>query len=302
MIQAKVKALFNFIEFLSGWQKDYIRVINPLVKKKDALYKKYSKLDPYDNYKDKALYDDFQMERENVISDLRKKAVIPIQQKLDELGIWNGDSFYPSIYNENIDAVQWLKQNYDEEDIDEVQESLRKYLSFRQLGKTDFLGLHNAFDKLDALLTPLIEYFLPDNKGEFRKIKGSSTPSDKLSQTDAINISPDQKKNISPSSTSVNYESNPYLHQEIFKDNAFIVWQSMWESFDIKAGSRTDTRFMIDVMRKDGLIHKGVTYTRILDWISETYQIIIGKLPYKNFKNDTIRNSIYRTAKNRLKE
>lgn len=90
------------------------------------------------------------------------------------------------------------------------------------------------------------------------------------------------------------------LHPEIFKGNAFEVWQSMFEAFGVKETSRTDIRFMIDWMKKDGLIYKGVTYTRILDWINDKYELSIGKLPYKDFKKDTKRIAVYNAAKTRI--
>ncbi len=74
----------------------------------------------------------------------------------------------------------------------------------------------------------------------------------------------------------------------------------MWETFGITESSRTDVRFMFDNMQKESLIHKGITQTRILEWINETYEITMGKLPFKNFKHDLKRNAIYSIAKNRL--
>lgn len=85
------------------------------------------------------------------------------------------------------------------------------------------------------------------------------------------------------------------LHNHIFKGNAFEVWQSMFESFQITESSRTDVKFMFEVMKKDGLIHNTVNQKTFLDWISETYEMTIEKT--SNYSKTTYRNSIYSNAK-----
>lgn len=85
------------------------------------------------------------------------------------------------------------------------------------------------------------------------------------------------------------------LHNHIFKGNAFEVWQSMFDSFQITERSRTDVKFMFEEMKKDGFIHNTVNQKTFLDWISETYEITIEKT--SNFSKTKYRNSIYSNAK-----
>jgi hypothetical protein len=86
-----------------------------------------------------------------------------------------------------------------------------------------------------------------------------------------------------------------FKHSNIFKNNAFEVWESMYESFDIKESSRSDVKFMFEVMKKDGLIFETVNQKSLLEWIDQTYGIIIQKT--SNISKTTERNSIYSNAK-----
>ena len=85
------------------------------------------------------------------------------------------------------------------------------------------------------------------------------------------------------------------LHNNIFKNNAFNVWQSMFDSFEITDSSRTDVKFMYEEMKKDGLIFETVNQKTFLDWISKTYQIVVQKT--SNHSKTPKRNSIYSNAK-----
>ena len=84
-------------------------------------------------------------------------------------------------------------------------------------------------------------------------------------------------------------------HNHIFRNNAFEVWQSMYNSFEINESSRTDVKFMYEVMKKDGLIFETVNQKIFLDWISKTYQIVIQKT--SNYSKTPIRNNTYSNAK-----
>lgn len=95
------------------------------------------------------------------------------------------------------------------------------------------------------------------------------------------------------------YESK-VLHNHIFKDNSFEVWQSMFNDFKIKESSRTDIKFMFEIMKYEKLIHPTVTQTALLNWINDNYQLTISKARYIDFKNDTKRLAIFNKAKSIL--
>lgn len=92
----------------------------------------------------------------------------------------------------------------------------------------------------------------------------------------------------------------PFKHSEIFKNNAFEVWESMFESFVIVKESRTDVKFIFEAMKKDTFIHNTVSQKSFLDWINKIYSLAIEKTSNHSITNERI--SIYNTAKSIYKE
>lgn len=86
------------------------------------------------------------------------------------------------------------------------------------------------------------------------------------------------------------------LHSNIFKGNAFNVWQSMFRDFDISKSSRTDVKFMFEIMKKDGLIYEIIREVDFLKWVNEVYELTIEKTSYADLKNQK-RLAIYNNAK-----
>ena len=77
-----------------------------------------------------------------------------------------------------------------------------------------------------------------------------------------------------------NDTNEKYLHNHIFKDDAFEVWKRFLEHRDIDATKRTDFRFLYEIMKSEKFIHQTVTVKNITDWINETYEYAIEKLQY----------------------
>jgi hypothetical protein len=81
-------------------------------------------------------------------------------------------------------------------------------------------------------------------------------------------------------------EDKKELHNNIFKDNAFEVWQRMFSKFKIKDGSYSaDIDFMFEVMKYNNLIHKNIGLTDIKNWINGVYEISFEKIRYTNPKS-----------------
>ncbi|MCA0933091.1 hypothetical protein LCM02_11555 [Lutimonas saemankumensis] len=72
-------------------------------------------------------------------------------------------------------------------------------------------------------------------------------------------------------------QNQPNKHSNIFVGNAFEVWQSMFDEFEIAESNRADIKFMFEEMKFKGLIHKNVKQVDILEWINETYELTIEK-------------------------
>lgn len=98
-------------------------------------------------------------------------------------------------------------------------------------------------------------------------------------------------------------QEKKHLHTQIFKDNAYEVWQYMYDHFGVKESSRTDFKFMFDAMQYYGLIHTTVSQAAMLDWVNNTYHISIEKItPKKIFNKDIGRMTVFREAKELYKE
>ena len=86
------------------------------------------------------------------------------------------------------------------------------------------------------------------------------------------------------------------LHNHIFKGNAIEVWHSMFNEFEVNESSRTDVKFMFEVMKSDELIHNTVNQKAFLEWITLSYDgIIIEKT--SNYSKTTTRRNAYARAK-----
>jgi hypothetical protein len=75
------------------------------------------------------------------------------------------------------------------------------------------------------------------------------------------------------------------FHNKIFKDNAFEVWQSMFEKFNITKSKRADIDFMFNVMVYNKLIHNTIRNVDIQNWINEVYEISFDKIKYSDPKS-----------------
>jgi hypothetical protein len=167
--------------------------------------------------------------------------------------------------------------------------------------------INEYISKLKAELKPKLEKELSSFPDKFKYdflIKSLVVNSKRLSKIndEAIqNISDNILKDnlLSDDFEPLNQNDNSIkeLHNHIFKSNAFKVWQSMYNDFRIKESSRTDIKFMFEIMKYEKLIHPTVTQTAVLNWINETYQLTISKARYIDFKNDTKRIAIFNKAK-----
>jgi hypothetical protein len=91
---------------------------------------------------------------------------------------------------------------------------------------------------------------------------------------------PQQLQDIKPD------EIKKELHNNIFKDNAFEVWHSMFVKFKIiESNYSTDIDFMFEVMKYNNLIHKNIGLTDIKNWVNKVYEILFEKIRYTNPKS-----------------
>jgi len=112
---------------------------------------------------------------------------------------------------------------------------------------------------------------LPINKTDYKILK-------ERYQKYLTNIEPQQQKNNEP------VEVKKELHNNIFKGNAFEVWQSMFDKFKITESKRTDIDFMFEVMKYNNLIYDNIKYVDIQNWINNVYEISFDKIKFTDHK------------------
>lgn len=136
-------------------------------------------------------------------------------------------------------------------------------------------------------------YHIEPQKMFFESKRKSIKEQLKIDRLKSKNNEPQQIENIKTD------EVKKELHNDYFKDNAFIIWERLFENFNINETKRTDLRFMYEIMKYKGQIHKTVTVKNITDWINETYDFSIDKLQYTNIKSKSNENrmSIYNLIK-----
>ena len=89
--------------------------------------------------------------------------------------------------------------------------------------------------------------------------------------------------------------SSEFKHSGIFNGNAFELWRSLYEAFEIKEHSRSDVKFIYEEMKKDGYIYPTVNQKSFLDWISDTYQIVVQRT--SNHSRTSKRINLYSNIK-----
>ena len=112
---------------------------------------------------------------------------------------------------------------------------------------------------------------LPINKTDYKILK-------ERYQKYLTNIEPQQQKN------NEHDEVKKELHNNIFKGNAFEIWQSMFDKFKITESKRTDIDFMFEVMKYNNLIYDNIKYVDIQNWINNIYEISFDKIKFTNHK------------------
>ncbi|NRB60310.1 MAG: hypothetical protein HRU50_10300 [Winogradskyella sp.] len=89
-------------------------------------------------------------------------------------------------------------------------------------------------------------------------------------------------------------EQSPKLYNEIFVENYFHLFDQLLQDLKVVANSRADVKFLFDKFKIHGLIHKKISYSRLLEWILETYKIEVGRT--SSIGKNKLRLEIFETA------
>lgn len=165
MITTKIKALFQFIEFLHSNIdnfKQYDEVItdmNTLINNRKALKQKK-------NFQDKIKYDKIQAEIKEKFGTIRENITIPIQNKAEELNVCYFHSAPLISWNNIQSEIDQLKNNFSMDDVPEILQHKSKYIEFRT--KTNNNYFEDAlFGDLDEHLKELFDFFKETERNEF---------------------------------------------------------------------------------------------------------------------------------------
>lgn len=195
MIPKKIKALFEFIDFLHNNKENYKTNYLPLIKELEILGIKRSDLKPIDNYSKKQEYDVIQKQIEEKFPTITENIYKPITNKLLELEIWTGDDAFCSIWNGNIEAISQFKSDFESSDVELVMNYKIKYLNFRIETHNNFLCLGLIFQELDEIFKELFDFFKDTDENEFKSFEAKEL---KVSSVEELinSISANNNKNI----------------------------------------------------------------------------------------------------------
>lgn len=180
MITRKIKAMFQFIEFLhSNIEnfKQYDEIINKLY----LLDEERNKLNPRRNFTDKLKYDEVQSEIEDKFKVIQENIISPIESKATELIICSFQN--EPLYNWNgIESdIHHLKENFSNDDIPEILKHKSKYIEFRtETNCTYFQNLF--FSYLDETLKELFDFFKNSNENEFEAFEQKTVQVNSISE------------------------------------------------------------------------------------------------------------------------
>jgi len=165
MITDKIKALFQFIEFLHSNIdnfKHYDEVINEL----HLLNIESDQLRPRNNFADKLKKDELQAEIKEKFKVIQDNIITPIRCKAIELNICNFQDEALLSWNGVESDIFHLKEDFSKGDIPKILTHKNKYLEFRtKTNDTYFEGFF--FYDLDEILKELFDFFKESDQNEF---------------------------------------------------------------------------------------------------------------------------------------
>lgn len=164
MITDRIKALFNFIEFLNSNIENF-KQYDILINELNSLDDERNKLNPDNNFVDKIKYDEIQSEFKTKFKIIDDKIIQKLKDKSNEFNIcdWNKTE---TLWNYNILEINELKVNFNENDISEILLHKNKYIEFRTKTKHTYFN-YLFFKDLDRILKVIFDFFKDNNKNEF---------------------------------------------------------------------------------------------------------------------------------------
>jgi hypothetical protein len=166
MITPKIKALFQFIEYLHS-NIDNFKQYDEIINKLHLLDKERQKVRSKKTFKDKLKYDEVQEQIKDKFKVIQENILTPIQAKANELKICDLNKT-ETLWNWNTSEIHELKENFSKDDLPKIFSHKNKYLEYRTATKGEaFFGLGFFFGDLDEVLKTLFDFFKETEQNEF---------------------------------------------------------------------------------------------------------------------------------------
>lgn len=166
MITDRIKALFNFIDFLHSNIENFMQY-DEVVNELHLLAEQLSNYRAKSNFKEKLKYDEAQSKIAQKFDIIDKNIIQIIKSKVIEFNIcdWNETN---TLWNNNITDITDLTENFSEDDIEIIISNKNKYLEYRTVTKGEvFFGTGFFFSDLDQILKVLFDFFKESKINEF---------------------------------------------------------------------------------------------------------------------------------------
>lgn len=165
MITDKIKALFQFIEFLHSNIENF-KQYNKVVKELRLLGNEREKVNLKKNFNEKLKYDEIQAEIKDNFKVIQENIISPIKSKATELNVCNFQNEPLFSWYGVESEIRSLKESFSKDDLPVIIQQKNKYIEFRT--KTNCTYFQDIFfDDLDEILKELFDYFKETEKNEF---------------------------------------------------------------------------------------------------------------------------------------
>jgi hypothetical protein len=175
MITPKIKALFQFIEYLHS-NIDNFNLNNDLIKELEQLDEERQKVSSKKTFKEKLKYDEVQAEIETKFKILQGNTANLIKAKAKELNVCNFDNEPNYSFNGIETDIRQLKENFSKNDLPVIFKHKQQYIEYRKKTHQTFLSLELFVDKLDEITKSLFDYFKETEQNDFEAFETKAIP------------------------------------------------------------------------------------------------------------------------------
>ncbi len=183
MKQQKIKAIYQFIEFLHSKTED-LRLNEDIISELDLLNSERQNVNSKRTFSDKMKYDEVQGKIDVRFVILEKNIIKPIKAKAIELHLCDINKT-ETLWNWNITEIRDFQKNSCPEDQKEALIYKNKYFEFRSRIK-GMLYIDLFFIKVDEILVEHLNYFMIDEHVKLQSLVHITTEVDSLD--DAIKL------------------------------------------------------------------------------------------------------------------